>query len=174
MPGISGISTTPGPSPLRYTSWVYPATENGATVHPVRSASGMVMASPSGISRRSALLRGQWRLGLRRRRQRTVLVRTRGTGYGNLRRPAGTVQPGRPHRLRRLAVLAAALIDHPIHALDVLRPRRIEVGVDGGEQLRQPDRDLQGVGVGLQRSGNVVGRRRSLAGPVRRERAHAE
>ncbi len=119
----------------------------------------------------------------------------------------------------------AALVDHPFHAVDVLRPRRIEVGVDGGDQLvlvgvalrqaqvhaagrqiadggadgadllarrrigaaavdalaaagvglpavgqpRQPDRDLEGVGVGLQRGRSVVGRRRSLARPARRE-----
>ncbi len=53
---------------------------------------------------RGALLRGQWRLGLRRRRQRTVLVGTCGARYRDLRRPVGTVQPGGPHRLRRLAV----------------------------------------------------------------------
>ncbi len=42
-PGISGMSTTPGPAPLRYTSWVKPPPVNGAGVHPVRSASGAVI-----------------------------------------------------------------------------------------------------------------------------------
>ncbi len=47
MPGISVITMTAGPSPLRYTSWVAPSWLNGATVNVSRSPSGAVVSGRS-------------------------------------------------------------------------------------------------------------------------------
>src|ERR1700738_3449548 len=99
-----------------------PAAVNCDAVQPVRSASGASIG---------LLSRGERRLRLCSRRQRTELVWIAGTGYRDLRWARRPIEPRRPDRTG----VFATLIENPGDSADVLRARRVEVAPKRRDQL---------------------------------------
>src|SRR3954452_12131755 len=151
MPGISVITTTTGPVPLRYTVWVTPSAVNGYCSNVARS--------PSGARRRAAESVGSVVPSV----MRFLPGSNRQSGRSTDRSVGGRRRRGQPPRLALLRERAGALllVGMTPHADELLRAGPARVGEP--ELERTPQRPLGG---GHRGRGVAGDRLAQLLGPV--------